>query len=167
MISANHALDTLARKLGLPALAFTDDQVGIDVTPDLTIFLSRLDDTTLEASCQLEHLGHPDAAMMQALLEANYLGSAVGAGRLALNGDQAEVILCESWNLSELDATTLETRFDIFANTAAFWLTDGTASLLEQADLLRSARYREDVADAAFLPQVDVDGTDAPIVMRL
>ncbi|MBD1206510.1 MAG: type III secretion system chaperone [Rhodobacteraceae bacterium] len=167
MISAYHALDTLARKLGLPALAFTDDQVGIDVTSDLTIFLSRLDDTTLEASCQLEHLGHPDAAMMQALLEANYLGSAVGAGRLALNGDQSEVILCESWNLSELDATMLESRFDIFANTAAFWLTDGTGGLLEQADLLRASRYRDEVSETAFLPQGDADGGAAPIVMRL
>lgn len=163
MISANHALDTLARKLGLPALAFTQDQVGIDVMPELTIFLSRLDDATLEASCLIEHLGHPDAAMMQAMLEANHLGGAVGAGRLALDGDTGDVILCESWNLSELDPAALETRFDIFANTAAFWLTAGTEGLLERGNTLRAARSE----DAGLAPDPSLDEGEQPVFMRL
>lgn len=165
MIDANHALDTLARKLKLPTLAFREDQVGVDVIPGLTLFLTRMDDTTLEASCLLEFLGHPDAAMMQAMLEANFLGGAVGSARLALDGDTRDVILCESWNLEELDAGTLETRFDIFANTAAFWLNAGTQSLLERAEALR-AEQRQEADDLSGLVAAAGDAGES-IVMRL
>jgi hypothetical protein len=168
IMDANHALDTLGRKLALPALAFTDNQVGIDLTPDLTLFLNRLDDVTIEASCRLEALGHPDAPMMQAMLEANFLGGAVGPGRLAIGADLSEVILCESWSLSELDAGDLETRFDVFANTAAFWLTQGTHAILERAERLRDAARKEEQAKAdAFGDFADGEEGAAPLIMRL
>jgi hypothetical protein len=167
-MDANHALDTLGRKLKLSNLVFTDNQVGIDLTPDLTIFLNRLDETTVEASCRLELLGHPDAPMMQAMLEANFLGGAVGHGRLAIGADTSEVVLCESWNLAELDAGALETRFDLFANAAAFWLTTATQALMERAEQLRAAGRREEDAKAkALAGQSQQEDGDAPILMRL
>lgn len=147
MKDPNHAIDTLARKLNLPALSFQDDQLGIDVTPDLTIFLTRLDDDAIEASCALEMLDFPDAAMMQAMLEANFLGGATGPGRLALSADSAQVILCECWMLGELDAPALESRWDSFATAAGFWQGEGTALLLEQAEMIRADQAGEQPFD--------------------
>ncbi|MEZ5755724.1 MAG: type III secretion system chaperone [Paracoccaceae bacterium] len=167
MIDANHALDAIARKLNLAKLSFTDSQVGIDVKPDLTIFLSLIDDTTIEASCLLEFLGNADAPMLRAMLEANYLGGAVGHGRLAIDAGSGDVILCESWNLAELDVSSLEARLDVFTNTAEFWLTPGSKGLLERADSLRIATSREDEANAiAQFVQTDEDD-QTPILMRL
>lgn len=167
MIDANHALDTIARKLNLPKLAFTDSQVGIDVTPDLTIFLSLIDEATIEASCLLEFLGNADAPMLRAMLEANYLGGAVGHGRFAIDAGSGDVILCESWNLAELDVSSLEARFDVFTNTADFWLTPGSKGLLERADTLRIAASREDEAyTIAQFVQTDED-YQSPVLMRL
>lgn len=157
MKDVNHAIDMLAKKLGMSSLGFSGDQLGIDVTPELTIFLTRLDDTTIEASCALEMLDFPDAAMMQAMLEANFLGGATGPGRLALSADSQQIILCECWLVNELDASALDARWDGFVAAAGFWQDEGTAILLEQAKVIREGQGGGD----------DFAAGDGTVLMRL
>ena len=161
MKNATHALDVLGSKLGIKDLDFdASDQAAIDLNSDVTIFLTKLDDDVIEVSCLLDSLGYPDAAMMQAMLEANFLGSAVDCGRLALDADKSEVILCERWMVSELDATALERRFASFALAATFWLGEGTISLMEQANTIRKSGNHDAPEDA-------MEGDSAPLIMRL
>ncbi|MEZ5753597.1 MAG: type III secretion system chaperone [Paracoccaceae bacterium] len=163
MNDANHALDLLARKLSLSDLRFDDDQAGIALPEGPNLFLTRLDEQTIEASCQLEGLDYPDAAMMRAMLEANFLGGATGPGRLALDADKSEVVLCECWMVTDHDAASLERRFDAFVAAALFWCGEGTAILLEQAATIRA----ETAGPATTFAEMNDEDGEVPVLMRL
>lgn len=165
MQNTTHALDILGQKLDIPGLSFDDDGlVALDMPGDVAVYITRVDAQEWEISCRIENLGYPDAAMLRAMLEAHYLGAAVGAGRLALDSETHDILYGERWVVTEMDAAILERRFDDFAATAAFWLGEGTSLLLEQAEALRIEER-----SGAALPAGDAqaEGDDAMVMMRL
>lgn len=164
MNNVNHALDVLGQMQGLADLRFDAEGVaGLVMSETVTIHLTRIDDEELEISCTLPNLSHPDPAMMQAMLETQFLGVGVGASRLGLDAESMAVILCERWIVSDMNASLLERRFDDFAANAAFWLDEGTALLLEQAEAIR--QDGETAGDPGL--GLSADGADSPVVLRL
>lgn len=166
MNDANHALDILGRKLGLTGLSFDDEGlVALAMSAEVIFYLTRIDMEEVEISCGIPGLGYPDPPLLRAMLEAHYLGAAVGASRLALDADSNDVILCERWVVTDMEAAVLERRFDDFAANAAFWLGEGSEILVEQAETLRLERNRGLSDDDLTAGQTEEDET--AILMRL
>ena len=135
MNDINHTLNLLRTLLSLPELDLNEDgQVEIDLAEGLTTHLTKIDDHTLECSFRLPELDIASPGMMAAMLAANFLGAATGAGRLAIDPTKHEAIYCERWQVDELTAESLEARLLSFATGGTFWLTTGSDSLVKEAE---------------------------------
>lgn len=168
MNNVNHALDVLGQKQALADLRFDAEGVaGLVMSETVTIHLTRIDDEELEISCALPNLGHPDAAMMQAMLETQFLGVGVGASRLGMDAESMAIILCERWVVSDMTAAVLERRFEDFAANAAFWLDEGTALLLEQAETIRQDTEPSGDLGLGLGADGDPDSEDSHVLLRL
>ncbi len=166
MNDSNHALDILGRKLGLSGLSFDDEGlVALAMSTEVIFYITRIDMQELEISCGIPGLGYPDHPLLRAMLQAHYLGAAVGASRLALDADSHDVILCERWVVTDMEAAALERRFDDFAANAAFWLGEGSEILLEQAETLR-LEMNNGLSDDDLTAAED-EADQPAIVMRL
>ncbi|MFN3145849.1 MAG: type III secretion system chaperone [Paracoccaceae bacterium] len=173
MNDAEQALTVLAGKLGLPSLAYNANGAAeVILGGGMSVYLSKVDSTIVEASVRLEDLDFADAEMMQAMLEANFLGAGTGAGRLAVDSDTGETIYCCRWHVGEMDATALEARFADFAELGLFWATEGGEQLRQHADALRDERERLRREDTP--PPIerawdadDEDGEEGVVMVRL
>lgn len=135
MHDVNHLLDVLKTSLGLPKLAFDGDGRAEIVLPDAgSIYLARIEPQILELSFRLRGLDNPDLAMARAMLQANCLGMAVGAGRLALDPGGGRAFYCLRWNVGPMSAAEVEREFDRFGQLVAFWATEGTDLVLAEAE---------------------------------
>lgn len=166
MNDCNHALDIIGRKLGLPDMGYDAHGVaGFTLAGDVSFYLTKVDEDELELSCAIPALAYPDAALLQAILEAHYLGAGVGGARLALDPDTLEVILFERIIVGDMGAAILERRLDDFVANAAFLMGDGSEALLDRAETIRIERSD---GGTDFAPsEGDQDPDDMPIVMRL
>jgi hypothetical protein len=173
MNDAQHALTVLAGKLGLPSLAYNASGAAeVILGGGMSVYLSKLDGATVEASVRLEDLDFANAEMMQAMLEANFMGAGTGAGRLAVDSDTGETIYCCRWHVTDMDATALEARFAEFAELGLFWATEGGEQLRQHAGALREERER--LRREATPPPVerawdadDEDGKEGFVMVRL
>ena len=133
MHAIHRTLDALKAALDLPALDLdANGQVELAFSGDLVVHLTRAGDDAIEFSVRLPGLDSATPAMMRAMLGANLLGGATGAGRLALDVVKDEVVYCERWLVADLDAAAVERRLAGFLETAAYWLTEGTGTLVEE-----------------------------------
>ena len=133
MQSVDHAIETLATALKLPGLALNaQDHVEIVVEDLVRIDLLKVSDTELELSTALPDLeGLITPARMQAMLNANCVGAATGAGRLALDPATGRPLYCQRLNVARLDAAGLEVAMMEYTRAALFWLGEGTDTLLD------------------------------------
>lgn len=133
MNDVNHTITLLRTLLELPDLELNDDgQAELLLAPEFAAHLTRIDDETLELSFRLPDLDYSTPEMMAAMLTANFLGSGTGCGRLALDPTKGEVIYCERWPVTEMGAEIVEKRFTEFAKAGAFWLSEGSITLVAQ-----------------------------------
>lgn len=135
MKNVQDALASLRRTSGLAKLDF-NQHGAVEIIFDKTISINivRIDETTLEFVTYL----HParfavDVTPMRALLHANYLGSATGHGRFALDPRDDELLYCERVDVSPLDDRQLEKRLLDFVKHATFWRSPEAERLLASA----------------------------------
>lgn len=96
-----------------------------------------------DRSLGLVHVAGSDAAtpaIMRAMLGANLLGSSTEAGRLAPDVVKDEAVYCERWVVADLSEAAVARRLAGFVDTAAFWLTAGTDTIIEDTGRLDDGR---------------------------
>lgn len=138
MQNVEQAVEALGAAMGL-------DGIGLDGAGNLTLIfdgslplnIARRGASELELWTTLPGQG-TDAASLRRLLEANHLGEATGAARLALQPDGGAAVLCERLDVRDLDAEALARRVLDFVRHASFWRSDeathGAASLSMPTD---------------------------------
>ena len=139
-MNAHHALKTLAGHLGLGDTEFdADDRLTIRLGDGATMYGARIDDDNIEWSVPLPDLDYADPDMMAVMLEVNCLGAGTGAGRMAVDPDNA-AFYGERWITRGMEADEVERRFDELAVQATYWLTEGGDLLLERAQARQAAQ---------------------------
>lgn len=145
MHDVNHALAVLGEKLKLPDLKLNENgQSEIAFGDGLSIYITEIDRRTAEMSFRLRDLDFADAAMMRAMLEANCLGSGTGGGRLALDPANGQAIYCERWDVAAMEAGAVEERFTTLMQYGAFWMTEGAAALMSEAERIEAETEADD-----------------------
>lgn len=141
MHDIHRTLDALKASLELAALDLNaDGQAELAFADGLVIHLTRIDEEALELSVRLPGLDAATPAMMRAMLGANLLGSSTDAGRLAIDVAKDEAVYCERWVVADLSEAAVQRRLAAFADTAAFWLTTGTDTIIEDTGRLDYGR---------------------------
>lgn len=123
MKTVHDALASIRRTSGLAKLDF-NQHGAVEIVFDKTISINlvRIDDTTLEFVTYLQPARFAvDAFPMRALLHANYMGSATGHGRFALDPRDDELLYCERVDVAPLDDRQFEKRLLDFVRHATFW----------------------------------------------
>lgn len=136
MQDVNHAISVLGERAKLPSLAFNaDGAIELIIDDLLSVYLTRVSERAMELSARLADLdGKITADVMQRMLVANCLGDGTGAARLSVEAQGGGAILCERVDVTVLDADALEAVFTLFVRTAAFWMSDSVAELLNPGD---------------------------------
>ncbi|MGJ0508001.1 MAG: type III secretion system chaperone [Methylocystis sp.] len=131
MQNVDEAVDALARKSNLPTLKLNDAGVAeVVVGENLSVLLIKRGQTELEFATYLEARQDRNESVLARLLQANHLGDAVGAGRIALDPDTDRLLLCERVDAAMVDEHSLERRLLEFIKYAAFWQSEEAQALL-------------------------------------
>lgn len=134
MHNVAHVLTVIRETLGLPELEFNENGHAELIFDDaFSGFLSRVDENNLEFSFFLPELDLTEPGTLQALLTANCLGQATGAGRLAIDESKMQALYCERWRASDVRAEKIPELLIDMVSTAGFWLAEGTATLRQEA----------------------------------
>jgi hypothetical protein len=132
MRNVHDALEAIRTRSGLGALQF-DKNGAAELVFDrkISVNVVRIDETHLEFVTYLALPGFSiEALPLRALLHANYLGTATGGGRLALDPRDDELLYCERVDVSSLDEARLERRLLDFVRHAAFWRSEDANQML-------------------------------------
>ncbi|MFS8180095.1 type III secretion system chaperone [Pseudovibrio denitrificans] len=132
MHSADRVTAVISQTLGLPELAFDGSgHAELVFEGSFSGFLSRVDDSNLEFSFYLPDLNLSDPSILTAMLMANCRGNATGSGRLAIDEDSMQALYCERWSVADVQDHKVPERLIDLVSTAAFWLAEGTHSVLQ------------------------------------
>lgn len=139
MHTIEHALAVVSERLGLKDLTLNHDgQAELAFADGLKAHVTRISTTVMELSFPLPRLSYAKPSMMRAMLAANFLGQLTGPGRLAIDPLKEDVVYCERWDVSEMDAAGIERRLVAFIGQGTLWLTKGSDQLIVEgeADIL-------------------------------
>ncbi|MGH0004168.1 type III secretion system chaperone [Pseudovibrio ascidiaceicola] len=132
MQNVDRIVPVIRETLGLPELMFDEaGHVALLFEGSFSGVLSRIDGNNLEFSFYLPDLDINQPHILKAMLAANCLGTSTAAGRLAIDEDKMQALYCERWSLFDVHADTIPERLIDVVSTAAFWLTEGTNTLLQ------------------------------------
>ncbi|KZL01986.1 Tir chaperone protein (CesT) [Pseudovibrio sp. Ad5] len=132
MHHVDRIVPVIRETLGLPELKFDEaGHVDLLFEDSFSGVLSRIDGNNLEFSFYLPGLDINQPHILKAMLAANCLGTSTAAGRLAIDEDKMQALYCERWCLSDVQEDTVPERLIDAVSTAAFWLTEGTNTLLQ------------------------------------
>ncbi|MEM8795695.1 MAG: CesT family type III secretion system chaperone [Pseudomonadota bacterium] len=96
MKTVRETVQALAETFQIGDLALNDaGQAEIVFGGDVSIYITQIDDGTLEFSARLPDINTEDPVVLQSLLRANGAGERVGPGRFAIDDHKDEVIYCE------------------------------------------------------------------------
>lgn len=132
MHNVSHAIDYLRERTGLSQLVLDQDgHVELVFDGKYAIDFYRIDDRQLELCSIVDEPGTSTRETLAALLTANYLGDATGAGRIALDPRNQNILLCERVDVAALDAAAFERRLLDFVAHVAVWNSGKLDDLLE------------------------------------
>lgn len=176
MHDVEHALEVIKEAAGLAQLELNaNKQAEIKFADGLVAHITQIDKTNLELSFRLPDLAFASMGMLRAMMMANFLGAGTGAGRLALDPGKEEILYCERWDVTDIDARNVARKFSEFVLAGGYWLTEGGDRVIAAGEAFdRPVVTRDPDIDAdAF----DDDGEDgevgeetevlAPILIRL
>jgi hypothetical protein len=152
MHDVNHAIDFLRERTGLSQLALDHDgHAELIFDGNYAVDLYRIDARQLELCSILDQPapGAPTRETLVALLTANYLGDGTGAGRIALDPRNQNILLCERLDVTTLDASAFERRVLDFVAHVAVWNSGKLDDLLEGG--ASPASNRIELADSTVL----------------
>lgn len=132
MRNTDEALATLRSLSGIDSLAFdADGQVELIFEKQWRVAVVRVDDASLELLSELPKLGSGlSRDQLVRLSTANYLGEAVGAGRIAVDPRDETVSYGRRIDVTRLDDDALEAVFADFLRFVAFWNSPAAAATL-------------------------------------
>lgn len=133
MRDLNEFIHELQVRIGLESLAFdADGRLDLVFGDTVGVSVHRVGDLAVEMACTIgEPVRVDDAARLARILTLNHLGQATDAGRLALDPDDAALVLCERIELAGLDGGALEARMLDFVQRAAAWSSGELDDLLD------------------------------------
>jgi hypothetical protein len=132
MRDVDEAMSELKRATGLEDLRLENEHAELVFDGSVSVSFIRLDTQTLELAVYLDPPAPLDLKMLKALLYANNLGEATGAGRLALNTQTDRIVFCERLRVTQLNPRDFEARLLEFVRHAQFWLSaEGAGVLLD------------------------------------
>lgn len=131
MHDVHHAIENLREITQIPDLDFNENgHAELIFNGTVSVDLIRIDDHTLELSTTLTQGRDYDLAAIQRLLSANYLGDAVGAGRIGLDLVTGRLVFCERVAVKTLDGWQFEERLLAFLKHVAFWRSEAAEIFL-------------------------------------
>lgn len=133
MRDVEFALASLKETSGLAHLDFNAaGKVELVFNKTLSVILSKVDATQLELVSYLSlNSFEIDTSSLVAVLHANFLGQAVGGGRLAVDPEDNALLYCERVDVAPLDASALEKRVLAFVKHATFWNSAAADKLVQ------------------------------------
>ena len=122
MHDVHGAIDALKEITGLPDLALGPDGHAEIVFEGRPVGLVAAGGGQLELVTPIDSFGRrPDDETLRRLMTANYLGSATGPARLALDPGREQIVLGQRLGPQALDLDALHLVLKVFLATAAFW----------------------------------------------
>ncbi len=123
LTSADEALQSIARKIGLPNLRFDTDRICVlDVGDTLTLEIEdKASDATVRFNAAIGYAGDFGSTALRLLLSANFNGDGTGKAALAINPASGDLVLGQVLDPRHHTADSLHAELELFVRRALFW----------------------------------------------
>lgn len=155
MHDVHHAISALGQSMGMKSLGFNaNGDIALVFDSKINVFIMRVSDHEVEYVTRLPRFDDATPASgLRKLLEANFAGTATGAGRIAVDPSDGSVLFTERVDVRPLEAADFSKSLMSFVDRSGYWLSDEAAASITEPDVIEPVNESAD--DTSHLRAAD------------